>query len=624
MICVHISKKKLMAALTALLIGTCSSVLQAAQSDFVTIYPTTTEPAACSRTTPELVYDSNGNPVTVTINGQQVQQRAVPRSYADIAYANVSSAQKLDIYLPSNTVAPYKVIVWAHPGGWSGGDKYPIPYSIPLCSGYAVVSINYRLSGEAKFPAQINDVKAAIRYIRANASTYNFDTNHIAIYGASAGGHLAALTGTSGGVASLEDLSLGNSGFSSLVQAYIDWYGPNDFATMDAQTSAQGCSVSGGHGASGSPESSLLGCTVGSQSQFPNAAPYCTSSQIQAASPNNYIDVSDPPGMIMHGTSDCNVPYGQSVEFDTSLRTVGALPQSYFVDGAGHGDPQGGPYKWSSIDVWNNVLTFLGNALGKPPTVSITANNLQVYSGASFTLTWSAPEASSCSASGSWTGSKSTSGSQTLNAPGTPGTYSYKLTCNEAGGQTANDSATISVAPPPVTITANPQTIYIGSSVTLNWSSSGMASCNASGDSTWTGGKSVSGSQSVQPTTVGQHTFTLTCARVDGSQANASTTVLVQVPPPTVTLNASSSAIQPNQTVTFTWSSTNATSCQGSTTTTNYYAQTLGTGWEGPRPLSGTLTTSKLGAGYYEFKLVCVNSASNTSVSAVRGVTVMP
>ncbi|MEX2261351.1 MAG: alpha/beta hydrolase [Bryobacteraceae bacterium] len=138
---------------------------------------------------------------------------------------------------PENRGARLPVVVWVHGGGWRAGSKDK-PRCLSLVrEGYAIVAINYRLSGEATFPSQIYDVKAAIRWVRANAKQYGFDPERIAVFGASAGGHLAALAGTSGGVKELEG-SLGNAEESSRVQAVVDWFGPTDFLQMGKHLNA--------------------------------------------------------------------------------------------------------------------------------------------------------------------------------------------------------------------------------------------------------------------------------------------------------------------------------------------------------------------------------------------------
>jgi acetyl esterase/lipase len=154
--------------------------------------------------------------------------------WTDVPYANASPAQKMDIYLP-NSKGPYPVVIWIHDGGFESGDKSGNESKLAkeaLLRGYAVVSINYRLSKDAKFPAQINDVKAAIRFLRANAKKYNLNPDKTAVWGNSAGEGLAALAGTSGNVEELQNNSLGYSNVSDQVQAVVDQKGPINFNTM--------------------------------------------------------------------------------------------------------------------------------------------------------------------------------------------------------------------------------------------------------------------------------------------------------------------------------------------------------------------------------------------------------
>jgi acetyl esterase/lipase len=270
---------------------------------------------------------------------------------SNVAYAS-GEAHLLDLYVPKAGPAPFKTVIWVHGGGWKSGDKTNVNQAKHLlCRGYALASINYRLSDEAKFPAQIHDVKAAIRFLRANAGLYGLDPQRFALFGSSAGGHLAALGGTSGGVAELEDLTMGNAGVSSRVQAVVDWYGPTDFKQMDAQLRVQGCST-GGHSSPTSGESLLLGCTVG------DAA--CAGA-VSRANPVTYANAGDPPTLLMHGTADCVVPGAQSELLRDALSAAGTCNAFRPVLGAGHGTPH-----WLTAPVQEAVAAFLGTVLASP------------------------------------------------------------------------------------------------------------------------------------------------------------------------------------------------------------------------------------------------------------------
>lgn len=250
----------------------------------------------------------------------------------DIPYAAISPAQRLDLHLPAGAAKPYPVIVQIHGGAFAGGDKADMqlrPVLAALQRGYAVVAINYRLSGEARFPAQIQDVKAAIRWVRANATRLGLDTSKVAAWGNSAGGHLAALAGTSEGVRELEDPTLGNPDQSSRVQAVVDWYGPIDFLQMDPQFQASGLGRPD-HSPATSPEGRLLGAAL---ADVPD--------RVAAANPETYITPGDPPFFIQHGTRDPLVPTQQSEHFAAALRRV-LGPERVtlgLLEGAGHGGP---------------------------------------------------------------------------------------------------------------------------------------------------------------------------------------------------------------------------------------------------------------------------------------------
>lgn len=264
-------------------------------------------------------------------------------------YAASSPTNVLDLYLPKGP-GPFPTVVWIHGGGWMGGSRSDVNDAIRLvCRGFALASVDYRLSWQAKFPAQIHDVKAAIRYLRAKSGDLSLDSTKIAVFGSSAGGHLAALTGSSGGVTAMEDLSMGNAGESSAVQAVVDWYGPTDFPQMDPELIAQGCG-NANHNAPNSPESNLLGC----------ALPSCPASAVLAASPLTYVDQDDPPFLILHGTDDCTVPPAQSASLDSALRGVGACPVFRLVTGVGHGGNE-----WQSTNLQDEVATFLLGAFAQ-------------------------------------------------------------------------------------------------------------------------------------------------------------------------------------------------------------------------------------------------------------------
>jgi acetyl esterase/lipase len=284
------------------------------------------------------------------ISIEEVLAQRITPDVANVEYANVNGISlKLDLYLPKNVVKPYPVIVWIHGGGWIGGSKEN-PTAAPMAQqGYAVVSINYRLSGQAIFPAQIHDCKAAIRWIRANAATYGFHSERIGAWGSSAGGHLVAMLGTAGEVDSLEGTVGGNLQYSSRVQAVCDWYGPSNLPTIcDFPSAIDHCS-------STSPEALLIG---GAIKDYP--------AQAIAASPITYVSANDPPFLIQHGTNDMTVPFHQSVELDSALKAVGVHVQFHPIVNTGHG---GGGF---AADSTRQMVSDFFDSYLKAPTAVVT------------------------------------------------------------------------------------------------------------------------------------------------------------------------------------------------------------------------------------------------------------
>ena len=230
----------------------------------------------------------------------------------------------LDLYLPEKGDMSLPLIIWIHGGAWLGGSKDSRSPALSFTTnGYAVAHVGYRLSPEAKFPAQIHDCKAAVRWLRANAMKYNLDPNKFAAWGASAGGHLVALLGTSGGVAELE----GNDNDlkeSSRVQAVVDWFGPTDLLRMgDAASDVR-------HNAPDSPESKLIGGPILENND-----------KAAKASPTTYVTKEAPPFLIMHGDHDRDVPFNQSELLYAALNKAGVDVTFVPMKGAGHGF--GGP-----------------------------------------------------------------------------------------------------------------------------------------------------------------------------------------------------------------------------------------------------------------------------------------
>lgn len=231
----------------------------------------------------------------------------------------------LDLYLPEGD-KPLPLIIWVHGGAFLEGDKtngVPVAY---LAEGYAVASINYRLSSHALFPVQIEDCKTAVRWLRANADGYGLDPERFVAWGVSSGGHLAAMLGTTG---ESRDFDVGdNLHVSSRVQAVIDFYGPTDFLQMDQYRTDDGML----HDPEDSPESLLIGGPIQEHKD-----------KVAAASPLSYITPQAPPFLIVHGDRDPLVPHHQSLLLESVLQQAGVPVRLYTVKGQGHGrfrDPE--------------------------------------------------------------------------------------------------------------------------------------------------------------------------------------------------------------------------------------------------------------------------------------------
>jgi acetyl esterase/lipase len=284
---------------------------------------------------------------------EAIDTSSIENKHLDVEYAGPFSAQKLDIYLPNEGEGPFPVIVAIHGGGFMRGDKTG-PDIAPMLEGvnrgYAVVSVNYRLSGEALFPSAISDVKAAIRYVKANAEKYNLNPEKVATWGGSAGGNLAALAGTSGDEDSLNGRHTENLEYSSEVQAVVDWYGQIDFLKLDEQFAASGITPKlGERGRDESPESKYIGGNITEKVE-----------EVKKANPTTYITENDPAFFIQHGTADPNVPTQQSIDFAEKLTNVlgeDRVELTLLKDAVHGGEP------FNSKENLEEVFGFLDKAL---------------------------------------------------------------------------------------------------------------------------------------------------------------------------------------------------------------------------------------------------------------------
>jgi acetyl esterase/lipase len=257
--------------------------------------------------------------------------------YKDIAYSDNSARNVLDIYLPTSS-KPFPVLIWIHGGAFRMGDKANPPSLERLLSeGFAVVSINYRYSSEAKWPAQLEDLANAVRFIKTNAISYGFDPNRLAAWGASAGGHFASMMGIA--LAGQEE---------SRIHAVINWYGPIHFSEMDNDIAKTGVErKTGPNSEADSPESQLIGATVKDNLEL-----------AYRASPLFYLEQAKavPPFLIMHGAQDALISAIQSERLRDALKTkFGAnAAEYYYLNKGGHG---GGEFESAQTEAI--IMAFL-------------------------------------------------------------------------------------------------------------------------------------------------------------------------------------------------------------------------------------------------------------------------
>ncbi len=240
----------------------------------------------------------------------------------DLVYARVGETDlHLDLYRPGRAEGRPPLLVWVHGGGWVHGAKAPCPIAWLTSAGYAVASVEYRLTDVAIFPAQIHDVEAAIRWLRANDRRLAIDARRIGVAGASAGGHLVSLLGTGAGVAALEGTEGDALGTSDRVQAVYDMFGPADI--VDLGSKARPATPVALRAVS-----MLLGGDVSSKTEL-----------ARLASPRTHVSKDDAPFLIVHGGKDPLVPLDESRRFDAALRAAGVESRLHVIEGAGHGGP---------------------------------------------------------------------------------------------------------------------------------------------------------------------------------------------------------------------------------------------------------------------------------------------
>ena len=249
------------------------------------------------------------------------------RALRDLPYVeNGHERQRLDLYVPNAPTATdagragRPLVFWLHGGGWETGTKQDCPAIALAARGYVVASVGYRLSSQAVYPAQIEDCKAAVRWLRAHAGEYGIDPARLGVWGASAGGHLAALLGTTAGTRRFDVGA--NLDQSSAVQCVLDWFGPTDFLRWGDPPTEEILD---------SPHTAiarLLGGTVRAHEAL-----------ARSASPLYFVDENSAPFLIVHGDRDAIVPVQQSEALHAALQKAGVASTLKVLPGAEHGGP---------------------------------------------------------------------------------------------------------------------------------------------------------------------------------------------------------------------------------------------------------------------------------------------
>lgn len=254
----------------------------------------------------------------------------VSPDFFGVEYANDHPKQDLDIYLPSGFTPPYPLVIYFHGGGWQRGDKDSVQPFAPdiLGRGFAIASVNYRLAPGFVFPTQIHDCKGAVRWLRANAATYDIDPDRFAIFGDSSGAHLASLLTLSGDVPEIEGTVGGNLGFSSRTQVAAHMYGATDLFDLRI---FRGVDAS---------ESIFMGFSVGEVLENLENPEYADEiALVNSANPITYATPDDPPFYIYHGADDDTVPPSNSEDLADAL-TANFVPNTFvLLPGIGHDAP---------------------------------------------------------------------------------------------------------------------------------------------------------------------------------------------------------------------------------------------------------------------------------------------
>ena len=289
-------------------------------------------------------------------------------THADLEYAPAdpptSNGHKLDLYVPQSVAGPAPVVIWTGGSAWmadTGKRSAPGVAARLNPAGFVVAGVSIRSSSQVTFPGQLHDIKAAIRWLRANAKKYGLDADRIAIMGDSSGGWTTAMAATTGDAPEMEG-TVGTAGFRSDVQAAVAFYPPTDFLAMDAWALRK-CELPRCHDDATSPESRLVGCAI-----------QTCADKVHAANPLRYVTAADPPIMILHGASDPLVPHNQGEQLYMALNK--GCREAIFISlpKAGHGP-------------WNSFLT--DDAIRDAATIRTTSvAGCAITNPTPYTPTW--------------------------------------------------------------------------------------------------------------------------------------------------------------------------------------------------------------------------------------------
>jgi acetyl esterase/lipase len=258
--------------------------------------------------------------VSVMVTGFAAVTSAEPVVVKDIEYAvGGNGSLKLDLYKPA-TGSNAPLLVWVHGGAWENGNKDAMPVGTLVDRGFAIASLDFSPASKAPFPGQIHEIKAAIRYLRGEAQRHGYDARRIAVLGASSGGHLAAVVGTSNGNKELEGVLGEHDDQSSAVQAIVSYFGASNLTTILKQSTPFGLNVR---------EPALK--------RLLGAAPSENEAIAKLASPVFQLDSADPPLLLLHGDQDPQMPINQSHELEGAYEKQGLAADLVVVHGAAHG-----------------------------------------------------------------------------------------------------------------------------------------------------------------------------------------------------------------------------------------------------------------------------------------------